>query len=308
MRMLMVGAGGIGGYFGARLLEKGEDVTFLVREGRKQKIEAEGLHVDSRHGNLHLQPALLTKTMQAEPFDIILLSTKAYQLEQAIEDIRPFVGEQTMVLPLLNGIAHIEQLVSAFGEDAVIGGLCFIETTIGEDGSIVQTSPIHQLVYGERSGERTARIEQLKAHFDGTKAEFVLSDNIDQDMWHKYMFITAMSGITSLMESPIGPIRKLSSGQTAIRSLLDELEAVMTAIDAPIKTGISSIQFDKMNSMDDSMKSSMQRDMEKGQGIEADHLQGHLIDKAQQVEVPVPVLETVYTKLKLYEANKDKQE
>lgn len=308
MRMLMVGAGGIGGYFGARLLEKGEDVTFLVREGRKQNIEAEGLHVDSRHGNLHLQPALLTKTMQAEPFDIILLSTKAYQLEQAIEDIRPFVGEQTMVLPLLNGIAHIEQLVSAFGEDAVIGGLCFIETTIGEDGSIVQTSPIHQLVYGERSGERTARIEQLKAHFDGTKAEFVLSDNIDQDMWHKYMFITAMSGITSLMESPIGPIRKLSSGQTAIRSLLDELEAVMTAIDAPIKTGISSIQFDKMNSMDDSMKSSMQRDMEKGQGIEADHLQGHLIDKAQQVEVPVPVLETVYTKLKLYEANKDKQE
>ncbi len=308
MRMLMVGAGGIGGYFGARLLEKGEDVTFLVREGRKQKIEAEGLHVDSRHGNLHLHPALLTKTMQAEPFDIILLSTKAYQLEQAIEDIRPFVGEQTMVLPLLNGIAHIEQLVSAFGEDAVIGGLCFIETTIGEDGSIVQTSPIHQLVYGERSGERTARIEQLKAHFDGTKAEFVLSDNIDQDMWHKYMFITAMSGITSLMESPIGPIRKLSSGQTAIRSLLDELEAVMTAIDAPIKTGISSIQFDKMNSMDDSMKSSMQRDMEKGQGIEADHLQGHLIDKAQQVEVPVPVLETVYTKLKLYEANKDKQE
>ncbi|ANU16039.1 2-dehydropantoate 2-reductase [Planococcus maritimus] len=308
MRMLMVGAGGIGGYFGARLLEKGEDVTFLVREGRKQKIEEEGLRVNSRHGDLHLQPALLTKTMQAEPFDLILLSTKAYQLEQAIEDIRPFVGEQTMVLPLLNGIAHIEQLVSAFGEEAVIGGLCFIETTIGEDGSIVQTSPIHQLVYGERSGERTARIDKLKSHFDGTKAEFVLSDNIDQDMWHKYMFITAMSGITSLMESPIGPIRKLSSGQMAIRSLLDELEAVMTAIDAPIKTGISSIQFDKMNSMDDSMKSSMQRDMEKGQGIEADHLQGHLIDKAQQVEIPVPVLETVYTKLKLYEANKDKQE
>ena len=113
-----------------------------------------------------------------------------------------------------------------------------------------------------------------------------------------------MSGITSLMESPIGPIRKLSSGQSAIRSLLDELEAVMTAIDAPIKTGIASIQFDKMKSMDDSMKSSMQRDMEKGQGIEADHLQGHLIDKAQQVEIPVPVLETVYTKLKLYEANR----
>lgn len=308
MKMLMVGAGGIGGYFGARLLEKGEDVTFLVREGRKKKIEEEGLRVNSRHGDLHLQPALLTKTMQAEPFDIVIISTKAYQLEQAIEDIRPFVGEQTMILSLLNGISHIDQLVSAFGEETVIGGLCFIETTIGEDGSIVQTSPIHQLVYGERGGKRTARIEKLKSHFDGTKAEFVLSEDIDQDMWHKYMFITAMSGITSLMESPIGPIRELPSGQTAIQSLLEELEAVMTAIGAPIKKGIATIQLDKVNSLDDSMKSSMQRDMEKGQGIEADHLQGHLIEKAQQADIPVPVLETVYTKLKLYEASKDKEE
>ncbi len=265
------------------------------------------MRVNSRHGDLHLQPALLTKTMQAEPFDIVIISTKAYQLEQAIEDIRPFVGEQTMILPLLNGISHIDQLVSAFGEEAVIGGLCFIETTIGEDGSIVQTSPIHQLVYGERGGKRTERIEKLKSHFDGTKAEFVLSEDIDQDMWHKYMFITAMSGITSLMESPIGPIRELPSGQTAIQSLLEELEAVMTAIGAPIKKGIATIQLDKVNSLDDSMKSSMQRDMEKGQGIEADHLQGHLIEKAQQAGIPVPVLETVYTKLKLYEASKDKE-
>lgn len=304
MRMLMVGAGGIGGYFGARLLEKGEDLTFLVREGRKKNLEQEGLRVNSRHGDLHFQPSLLTKSMQAEPFDVVLLSTKAYQLEQAIEDIRPFVGEQTMILPLLNGIAHVDELVSAFGEDAVIGGLCFIETTIGEDGSIDQTSPIHQLVYGERNGERTARIEKLKSHFDGTKAEFVLSDDIDQDMWHKYMFITAMSGITSLMESPIGPIRELPSGQSAIKSLLEELEAAMTAIDAPIKQGIASIQLDKVNSMDESMKSSMQRDMEKGLGIEADHLQGHLIEKAQHANVSVPVLETVYTKLKLYEENR----
>lgn len=307
MKILMVGAGAIGGYFGARLLEKGEDITFLVREGRKKKIEQEGLRVKSRHGDTHLQPALLTKTMQAEPFDVIILSTKAYQLDQAIEDIRPFVGEQTMILPLLNGIAHVDQLVSVFGEEAVIGGLCFIETTVDEDGGIVQTSPIHQLVYGERSGERTARIDKLKSHFDGTKAEFVLSDNIDQDMWHKYMFITAMSGITSLMESPIGPIRELPSGQAAVKSLLEELESTMTAMEAPIKPGIAAVQLDKMNSMDENMKSSMQRDMEKRQGIEADHLQGYLIKKAQQHNVSAPVLETVYTKLKLYEINNNNE-
>lgn len=306
MNILMVGAGAIGGYFGGRLLEKGENVTFLVREGRKKIIEKEGLHIDSRHGDVHLQPALLTKAAEAGPFDVVILSTKAYQLDQAIEDIRPFVGEQTMILPLLNGIAHMEKLVSAFGEAPVLGGLCFIETTIGQNGGIVQTSPIHQLVYGERSGERSERILKLKAHFDGTKADFVLSDNITQDMWHKYMFITAMSGITSLMDSPIGPIRKLASGQSAIQALIEEIEAIMSAVGAPIQPGIAGVQLEKMNSMDEGMKSSMQRDMEKGQGIEADHLQGYLIEQAKSSGVSAPVLETVYTKLKLYEENRTK--
>lgn len=301
MKILIVGAGAIGGYFGGRLLEKGEDVTFLVRDRRKKELESTGLNIKSVNGDCQLTPKLITKDNESENYDVVLLSTKSYQLAGAIEDVRPFVGEKTMVLPLLNGISHVDQLVDAFGEQSVIGGLCFVEATLDEKGTIVQASPMNQLVYGERSGEETDRIKQLKGSFDGTKADFVMSGNIDQEMWHKYLFITAMSGITTLFEEPIGPIRELTSGQRTIAALLKELEKVMESIGAPVEQGISGKLLDKINSMGEGMKSSMQRDAEKSQPIEVDHLQGWLLEKANEQEISVPVLETIYTKLKLYE-------
>ncbi len=175
--------------------------------------------------------------------------------------MRPFVNEDTIILPLLNGIGHLDQLVDAFGEDAVIGGLCFIETTLDEHGTILQKSPLHQLIYGERSDEFTPRIEKLKSVFNGANASFDLSEQINQEMWHKYLFITVMSGITSLMESPIGPIMELESGRNTIVSLLEELSTVMKRIDAPIQDTITEELFTKISTMPYDMKSSMQRDM-----------------------------------------------
>ena len=301
MNILIVGAGAIGGYFGGRLLEKGEDVTFLVRDRRKKELESTGLNIESVNGDCQLTPNLITKNSEPREYDVVILSTKSYQLAGAIEDVRPFVGQGTMVLPLLNGIAHVDQLVEAFGEQSVIGGLCFVEATLDEKGTIKQASPMNQLVYGERSGETTDRIKRLENSFNGTKADFVLSDNIDQEMWHKYLFITTMSGITTLFEEPIGPIRQLESGQRTIAALLKELEEVMVKFGAPVEPGISDKLLDKLNSMGEGMKSSMQRDAEKSGPIEADHLQGYLLEKAHELGVAVPVLETVYTKLKLYE-------
>lgn len=301
MKILIVGAGAIGGYFGGRLLEKGEDVTFLVREGRKKKLQQTGLKIQSKHGDFQLQPKLITKKEQSPPFDVVLVSTKSYQLAGAIEDIQSFVGSKTMILPLLNGISHLEPLVGAFGEERVIGGLCFVETTLAEDGTILQTSPVHQLIYGERTGEKTERIEKLEQAFSGTKAEFIKSENINQEMWHKYLFITAMSGITSMMESPIGPIRDLETGRRTIQVLLQELAAIMEKMEAPIQPGIADTQLSRIDSMAAGMKSSMQRDIEKLQPTEAEHLQGYLLARAKEMEIAVPVLEVIYTKLKLYE-------
>ena len=301
MKILVVGAGAIGGYFGGRLAEKGEDVTFLVRENRKKQLAKTGLKINSANGDFEISPRLLIAGESEEKFDVVMVSTKSYQLTAAIDDIRLHLKEEGIILPLLNGISHMDLLIEAFGEDRVIGGLCFIESTLNENGVIVQTSPIHQLVYGERTGERTPRIKVLKAIFEDTKADFVLSNDINQDMWHKYLFITAMSGLTSLMGSPIGPIRNLESGQRVILDFLNEISDIMKKINAPIKDDIANIQYKRINEMNEGMKSSMQRDMEKSMPIEAEHLQGYLLEKAKENNLSVPILDTIYTKLVLYE-------
>lgn len=302
MRFLVVGAGGIGGYFGGRLVEKGEDVTFLVRESRKQQLEKNGLVVESVHGNMKFQPKSILSGESAEPFDVILLSTKSYHLQGAIESTKPYVTENTMILPLLNGIAHVEELRSAFGDNHVIGGLCFIETTLDDNGNVVQTSPIHDLVFGEFSNEKTERILKLQAAFEGTKANFRLSDNIEQDMWHKYQFIATLSGVTSIFRSPIGPIRDQEYGVETLQTLLQEVGSVMRSVKAPLADGIEASQLDKIMQMGYNMKSSLQRDMEKGLKTESEHFFGYLLQIAKEKQLSAPVIGTIYANLKLYEA------
>ncbi|CAM4119188.1 ketopantoate reductase family protein [Mesobacillus thioparans] len=303
MKILIVGAGAIGGYFGGRLLEKGADVTFLVRKKRQKQLKENGLVVSSIHGDLHF-PALQTvgPESQPEPYDVILVSTKSYHLDGAIDSIRPFVGDRTMILPLLNGIAHLDALTEAFGPEKVIGGLCFIETTLDESGKVIQTSPVQDLVFGERNGERSERILQLQATFDDTKANFRLSENIEQEMWQKYLFITSLSGITSLFRAPIGPIREQTQGAETIKSLLHETVEIMTAIGAPLSEGAMDATWNKLNEIGHGMKSSLQRDIEKSLLTEGDHLFGFLLKKAAELQIDAPTLSAVYANVDIYES------
>ncbi|WP_059104812.1 ketopantoate reductase family protein [Shouchella shacheensis] len=307
MRILSVGAGGVGGYFGARLAEKGEDVTFLVREKRKHLLEEKGLAVRSIHGDLTMEPKLITKNSQALPFDVILLSTKAYHLEQAIGDVRPFICEHTVILPLLNGIAHIPVLQKAFGEDQVIGGLCFIETTVDKDGAIRQTSPTHRLMFGELDGTKTERTTRLEEAFEDTKASIVLSEKIEQEMWHKYLFITVASGITTLFRSPIGPVRESENGREFTRGLFEETASIMREHGAKLADNIVDKHMETMDAMTYEMKSSLLRDMEKHDSVEGDHLQGYLLELARKGNVDAPLLHAVYQNLKVYEVRRLQQ-
>ncbi|MED4017732.1 ketopantoate reductase family protein [Sutcliffiella cohnii] len=300
MRILVLGAGGIGGYFGGRLVEKGEDVTFLVRSKRKQLLEEKGLVIHSVNGDFSFAPKLITKTDQTAPFDIVLFSTKAYHLEEAINDVKPFVGENTVIIPLLNGVAHLSPLQEAFGKN-VIGGLCFIETTLNEAGEVVHTSKFDRLVFGELEHKETDRILQIADTFSGTKAKFVMSNQIKKDMWHKYLMITTMSGVTTLMRAPMGPIRDSEGGKGFIRSLLLEVTEIMRACKAPIDDNIVEEQMKSIDGLSYQFKTSMQRDMEKGLFIEGDHLQGHLMKLAKQYDIEAPILKTVYQNLKVYE-------
>jgi 2-dehydropantoate 2-reductase len=304
MKFLVVGAGAVGGYFGGRLLEKGADVTFLVREGRMRNLQEKGLVIHSDYGNATLSPKTVITGEEVESYDVILLSTKAYQLDNAIDDVRPYVGENTMVIPLLNGMAHYNKLDEQFGREKVIGGLCYIEATLDSEGAVIQKGPLHMLVYGERSGQESERIIKLADALKGTKADFQLSSTIIEDLWHKYLFIATMSGITTLMRAPIGPICNHPSGMETIKQLTKEIIDVMNVAGAPISNELETIQMEKIANLAPEMKSSMQRDMEKGLPVEADHLHGYLLEIAKTADLPVPVLESVYANLKIYERSR----
>lgn len=301
MKILVVGAGAVGGYFGGRLAEKGEDVTFLVRTRRMQELEQSGLKISSPHGDFELIPRLIEAGTD-ETFDLILLSTKAYHLDQVMQDIEPFVAEHTYILPLLNGMAHLERLTETFGEHRVLGGLCFIESTLDEQGRILQTSPSHHLLFGPLTGERTQRLEELERHLTGTKAPIKYSETIIRDMWNKYLFITTFSGVTSLFRSAIGPIREQEQGMHQIRQLAAEAKQAMEQQGAVFSEDIEQIQEKQIMQMSETMKSSLQRDMEKGNDVESEHLFGMLLTASEKQHYPL--LRSVYTNLQIYRSNR----
>ncbi|BBK27196.1 2-dehydropantoate 2-reductase [Staphylococcus arlettae] len=300
MRILVLGAGGIGGYFGGRLAEQGKDVTFLVRPKRKASLEKNGLVLNSVNGNYAFQPKLITAQQDVAPFDIVLLSSKAYHLEQSIEDLRPFVGPNTVIIPLLNGIAHIATLQQAFGHDRVMGGLCIIETTLDPLGEVSHTSDFDQLIFGELDGEMSERAQHIADAFADTKAKFMLSEHIKRDMWHKYLMITVLSSVTTLMHAPIGPIRDSEGGKPYIEAMYQEVANIMRAHQAPISDDIVKNYMKSLDNLSYHFKTSMQRDMERGLNIEGQHIQGYILSLANQYDFPAPLLTSVYQNLNVY--------
>ncbi len=222
MRLLIVGAGSTGGYFGGRLAQAGRDVTFLVRKGRADQLKATGLHIISPHGDVALTPKLVTTETMASPYDAIILTVKAYSLDAALKDITPAVGPKTMIVPVLNGMRHVDSIIAAFGQDALVGGLCSIAAALDDQGRIVQLSQFHNFVYGEMNRSRSERIEQLDAVMQNAGFDARLSSNIEQDMWNKWMFLATLAGVTCLMRGTIGDIaaargRPISSGGFSTR-------------------------------------------------------------------------------------------
>ncbi|MCD7033551.1 ketopantoate reductase family protein [Metabacillus sp. GX 13764] len=300
MKFLIAGAGAVGGYFGARLAESGEDVTFLVREGRREQLRKNGLKVCSPYGDINLNPKTIVKGEEGA-FDVILIASKAYHLKSLLPDVSRFAEDKTVIVPLLNGMKHLEELFALFPKEQVLGGLCYIESTLSSEGNVIHTSPMHDLVFGEWDGQETEKAMSIIKAFQKSKVNVELSNSILKEMWNKYFFISAFSGLTSLYKTPIGPIRE--EGLNVIERLLSEIGEIMRASGAPIEDSSELKQLEKMMSMNAEMKSSMQRDMEKGSLIEGDHLQGYLLQLAKAKGISAPVLETIYTGLKIYDSD-----
>jgi 2-dehydropantoate 2-reductase len=280
MRILVVGAGAIGGYFGGRLLQVGRDVTFLVRPRRAAQLAKTGLVIRSRFGDADLpSPPTVTAEALRAPFDLILLSCKAYDLADAAASFAPAVGANTAILPLLNGMRQIDFLTARFGDSAVLGGLAIISTTLDPQGRIVHLNDWHLIAFGERDRARSARIEAVAAALSGAGFDAQLSNNIVQEMWDKWVFIAATAGITCLMRAAVGDI--VAAGAAGLgMALLDECCAIAAAQGfAPAAANVARMR-GMLTAPGSTFAASMLRDIEGGAPIEADHIVGDLTRRA----------------------------
>jgi len=302
MRILVVGAGAIGGYFGGRMLASGRDVTFLVRPKRAAELASAGLVIKSPNGDVTLKnPPAVQADKLAEKFDVVLLSCKAFDLDDAIKSFAPAVGPQTAIIPLLNGMLHLDVLDRKFGPERVLGGLCAIAVTLNDRREVVQLQPMQSLTFGERDGKMSDRVRAIAEAMASGKFGSAASEHIIQDMWEKWVFLASLAASTCLMRSSVGHILAAPGGRDFILGVLDECSAVAAAEGhAP-----SDPFFERVRGMltaeGSQMTASMFRDIKAGAPVEADHVIGDLIARGDAAKVPVPRLRTAYTHLKAYE-------
>ncbi len=301
MRLLVVGAGATGGYFGGRLAQAGRDVTFLVRPGRAAHLRAHGLQIVSPHGDVTLAPQTVTADALAGPFDAVLLTVKAFSLDAALADMAPAVGPQTMILPVLNGMKHVGALAGRFGEQAVVGCVCKVATSIDEQGRIVQLSPLQDLAYGEMDGTASARITQLDAFMQGAGFDARLSGTIRREMWEKWVLLATMGGITCLMRGAIGEIEAAPGGTDFVHAFLDEVVAVVRAVGEAPSEGFLAATRKLLTTPGSPQASSMYRDLQKGYPIEADQIIGDLLARGRGAGLATPLLAVVYANLVVYQ-------
>jgi 2-dehydropantoate 2-reductase len=302
MRILVVGAGAIGGYFGGRLLQAGRDVTFLVRPRRAAELADAGLVIKSPNGDVTLKnPPTVQADKLGEKFDVVLLSCKAFDLDDAIKSFAPAVGPQTSIVPLLNGMLHLDVLDSKFGLERVLGGLCAIAVTLNDKREVVQLQPMQSLTFGERDGKLSDRIRAIAEVMTSGKFGSVASENILQDMWEKWVFLASLAALTCLMRASVGDILAAPGGKDFILGMLDECSAVAGAEGYPPRAPFLERTRGMLTTEGSPMTASMFRDIRAGAAVEADHVIGDLIKRGDAAKVPVPKLRAAYTHLKAYE-------
>jgi 2-dehydropantoate 2-reductase len=310
VKILVLGAGGVGGYFGGRLAEAGADVTFLVRTGRAAQLAKSGLVVKSPFGDFTRKVKTVAASSDGGPYELVLLTCKAYDLDSAISAIAPAVdapsGQQgAAVLPMLNGMAHLDVLDRRFGAEKVLGGLCFVAATLTPSGEVHQLGNLlNGLVFGERSGEISPRCERLKAAFGAAPLDSRISREIVKDMWSKWVQLASLASLTCLMRATVGEANQAEQGASLALELLDECRDIAAAHDATPSEKADAATRARLTDKTSTLSASMLRDIERGGPIEADHVIGDLIRRGNAKGVKMPFLRIVFCHLQAYEARR----
>ncbi len=306
MRILVIGAGATGGYFGGRLLQAGRDVTFLVRPKRAELLAKNGLVIKSPAGDVTLKnPPTIVADKITAPFDVIILSCKAYDLEDAMASFAAAVGPDTAIIPFLNGMKHLDMLDAKFGIDRVMGGQCQVASMLDAEGVIHHLAPMQSMSFGERGTPKGDRAKRIEAALQGAMFEARASDVIMQEMYEKWVFLATLAGATSLMRAAAGHITGAPGGADFIRALRAEIASVAEAAGHAPRAEFLTRTEGLLFAPGSPLTASMLRDIRGNARIEADQIIGDLIHRAETNKkgaLNVPLLRIVYTHLKVYEA------
>lgn len=303
MRILVLGAGGVGGYFGGRLVEAGVPATFLVRPGRAAQLARDGLVVESPRGGLRVRPGVATAARD-EDWDLVLLSCKSYDLDAAMDAVAPAIGAGTLVLPLLNGLAHMDALDARFGAARVAGGVAYIAATLSAEGTVRHLNDVHRLGFGMRGGAHPPALHRLAEALGRTPVEARLLDDPVQALWDKWTLLGPLAAATCLMRAAVGRIVAAEGGAALMRACLAEVVAIATAAGHAPAEGVVAAAGRTLTEPGSRFAASMLRDIERGGPTEAAHVVGDLVARAAAGGVAAPVLGAAWIHLQAYEAGR----
>jgi 2-dehydropantoate 2-reductase len=264
-------------------------------------LQASGLHIASVHGDFSIKPTLALSADEIDSPDVVLVALKNYHLEAAMPEIRKLVAGGAKVLPLLNGVQHVDVLRAEFGSDHVLGGVCYIEATLTADGNIVQSSPMQDIVFGAFGDADSSWLERFESVLRSSQVNVRLSPDIIVEMWQKFIFLTSLSGITAAARKPIGAIVRDEVAYHFMADMVAELVAVAHAQHIGIPDNAADQVIQRMNSLSPNMTSSLHRDLEKGLPLEIDSLQGTIVHMANHHGISVPCTRAVYALLHPYQ-------
>lgn len=307
MKILVLGAGGTGGYFGGRLAAAGADVSFLVRPHRAAQLRNDGLVVRSPFGDLRLAVQTVLAGSLKPVFDLVLITCKAYDLDAALADVSSGVGERALVAPLLNGLRHMPVLDARFGRGRVLGSLCQIAATLSEQGEVLHLNNYHILTIGARSAEQAAAVADIGHNLDKAGFTVRIADDIEREMWEKFAMLTTLAAMTCLMRGSVGEIMTSRDGAALMDETLDACVAVARAGGAAIAPAWVDKTRAFLTTRASTMTASMLRDLEAGGRTEADHIVGDMLARAEQAGVSAPILRAAYCHLQTAQARNRRQ-
>ncbi|HXF85764.1 MAG TPA: 2-dehydropantoate 2-reductase [Anaerolineales bacterium] len=298
MKILIMGSGGVGGYYGGLLAQQGNDVTFIARGAHLQAIREKGLQVKSIFGDFTVFPAKATDDpAEVGVVDLVLFCTKTYSTDEAARALSPVIGAQTAVLSLQNGVDAVERIGSIVGMDHVLGGATWLSSAVEAPGVIKQVSQFRRIVFGELDGKRSERAQSIHNVLQQTGITVEISENILKVLWTKFVFISAASSLGSLTRLPMGDYRSVPETRAMIVALMREVEALARAQGIALDEDVVQKSLEFMDSAAPHIKASMQLDVEGGRRTELESMVGVIGRKGRELGIPTPTADFVYASL-----------